>query len=92
MFNLVKWAYKLGQQTERKRVAGLLETYPRWQRSPKLIAHDLFGKIEDPEDAETIARIESGIQQGIRDIVDGISRPTNYEQDAYSLLYPKEDK
>ena len=92
MFNLVKWAYHLGRQTERARVASLIQNHHRYMRQPRSIAHEIFGKIEDPADAQTLEQITHGIDQGVKDIVDSISQPTNYDNKHYSLLFPKEKK
>lgn len=79
MFKLVQWAFKLGQQVERRRIDGILQS--QYRTLPYRM--DL-GK-EDVE-KEVMYRAD----QVVNNILDEIRRPQNFEPPAeYSLLYPK---
>lgn len=82
MFNLVKWAFKLGQQTERHRIANILE------QSRKFIPYReglTNNQLERQKREEAIAR-------AVSDIIDNITRPQSTDMETYSLLFPKDGK
>lgn len=83
MFKLVKWAFRLGQQTERQRIAGILQDSRRFTPYREGLSRD-NNQEERAKQAERVDRI-------INDIIDGITNPTQYEESRYSLLYPKGD-
>lgn len=83
MFNAIKWAFKLGQQTERHRIAGILYSE---QRS---IDYFEYG-TGDNKDLRTEAVKVADRQIGR--IITRITMPQPDESKAYSLLFPKEDK
>lgn len=83
MFKLVQWAFKLGQQTERQRIANILESHRR-----TTMFMEGIGTNEPDERRERIEAIEHNVGR----IIDDITNPTQWEESRYSLLYPKEDK
>jgi thymidylate synthase ThyX len=81
MFKLVKWAFKLGQQTERHRIANILES------RRYVLPYGEFGVGNGDERK----KVQSAVKREINRIVDEIIEP-HYEQtkQGYSLLYPEE--
>ncbi len=79
MFGLVKWAYRLAQQTERQRIAAALENARR------------FGGMNDYQlDEKEIAARNRAVDQRVNQIIDAITQPNNYEESRYSILYPRD--
>lgn len=81
MFNLVKWAFKLGQQTERQRIANILADSRRHTPYRERLSKD-NDQEERRKQAERVDNIVNGI-------IDSITNPTQWEESRYSLLYPK---
>lgn len=78
MFNLVKWAFKLGQQTERHRIANILDQQFRYE-SYKHIPRDVD---------EAFHR---AVHDKVTFIINNITQTSSFEEKRYSLLFP-EDK
>lgn len=93
MFKLLKWAFRLGQQTERQRIEHILINNQRYQQ-PNEIARQLFGKdIDDlPQKKIQDVKFERAVNYRINQIIENITMPQTFEKDSYSLLYPKEGK
>lgn len=94
MLRIIKWAYNLGQQTERKRVASILNDHRNYRRSENYLARELFGKDASDlgkKQQEKLA-LTKAVDARIDDIIDNITRPTQFDESRYSLLFPKEDK
>lgn len=88
MFNLVKWAFNLGQQTERHRVANLIEAQRSYIRYNP-VADSLFGKKElDEKDRHNI-ELEQAVNHRVDGIIESITRTTAADEKRYSLLFPK---
>lgn len=80
MFNLVKWAFKLGQQTERRRIESIITSEYR-----SLPYQMDLGELKVRE------QVERRSDQLINNLIDRIVQPQQYEREGYSLLYPKGD-
>lgn len=91
MIKLLKWAFRLGQQTERQRIEHILNEQRRYQ-PPDRIARQLFGKEFDdlPDKKKDSLKFEHSVDIRINDIIHNITRPQTTESESYSLLYPKE--
>lgn len=92
MFKLVKWAFQLGQQTERHRMAGILNDHRRYYRHSSLeTAERLFGKKNEPTDEAVAKRIEidQQVERRAGDIIHAITTPQRFEEKHFSLLFPK---
>lgn len=94
MLKLVKWAFHLGQQTERQRIAGVLDNHRRYRRSPNQIARQLFGKDYDhlSDKRKDTLKFEQAVDERVNGIIDDLMRPTDREVESYSILYPKGDQ
>ena len=94
MLRLIKWAYRLAQQTERQRIAGILNDHRRYRDSPNNIARRLFGKDFDDltDKKKDTLKFEQAVDERVNDIIDAITRPQEHESTSYSLLYPREGK
>jgi len=93
MLRLLKWTYRLAQQTERQRIASILNDHRRY-RAPNQIARELFGKDIDrlSEKRKDTLKFEQAVDGRVNDIIDNIVRPQDRDVESYSLLYPKEGK
>lgn len=81
MFKLVKWAFKLGQQTERARIAGILN---------EARANLPFGEYGTGNDKDMRKQAENYSARYLSGIISNIVEPRNYETENFSLLYPKD--
>lgn len=81
MFKLVKWAFRLGQQTERYRIENIL----REQR--RNIQFQEFGSNNDP----SREKIVQATARAVDGIVGRIIDPRREYKPGTSLLYPKWD-
>lgn len=85
MFNLVKWAFTLGKQIERHRIASIL------QQARSDLKYGEFGTGNDKDAREqVIAATDRQVSQIIGRIVD--PQYTDREMTRYSVLFPREDK
>lgn len=93
MFKLVKWAFHLGQQTERQRIEHILINNLR-STNPDEIARVLFRKDVDdlPEKKQGNVMLERGVNYRVNQIIEDITFPRQTETESYSQLYPKGDK
>lgn len=82
MLKLVKWAFKLGQQTERARIGRILA------QSRDYVGFNEMGTNEKSERAE----INRKVRRLVNSIIDDITNPNTYEKESFSILYPKDDK
>lgn len=84
MFNLVKWAFKLGQQTERQRITGVLS------ENRRMIPYYEYGTGNDTDKRTEVQKL---VDKKVDDIIGSILDPRQQpEYQSYSVLYPKEDK
>jgi hypothetical protein len=92
MFKLVKWAFHLGQQTERQRIE-LILTDASYRSGINLEQYfDEGRQTQTSERKKKEARIQAEVEQRIMQIVGNITRFEPTDSEAYSLLYPKDDK
>lgn len=94
MLKLIRWAYRLGQQTERQRMASILNDHRNYRRSAHDLAMQLFGKESDKLSSRQQEKLSltRAVDARIDDIIENITRPTQVDESRYSLLFPKEDK
>lgn len=83
MFKLVQWAFRLGQQTERHRIANILDNNRRYTPYRE-------GLSETNDQKERRKQAER-VDNAVNSIIDQITT-TSYTESRYSVLYPKEDK
>ena len=93
MIKLIKWVYRLAQQTERQRIASILNDHRRY-REPDYMARELFGKDFDrvSDKRKDSIKFEQAVDSRVNAIIDNITRPQDRDVESYSLLYPKEGK
>lgn len=82
MFKLVKWAFQLGQQTERRRIAHILAE----SRMYVPYREGLGDKQRERKIREQV------IAGAVNDIIDNITQPKQTEQRQFSVLFPKGDE
>lgn len=84
MLKLVQWAFKLGQQTERQRIASILSEHRRGLP---------FAEYGTGNDKDTRSEAEKAADRQISHIIGYIVDPQyNPERAEYSVLYPRESK
>lgn len=91
MFKLVKWAFKLGQQTERHRIAGILNE-SRQAPMARDVAPFPYDKQLTEDDKKRREYVRRQVNSEINNIVDLITMPQPHEYDRYSILHPKDGK
>lgn len=81
MLKLVKWAFQLGQQTERRRVQALLDTY----------RHEIYESSRfEPEAPDKVKKqIERAANQKVSQVIGRIVDTKSEYVESFSLLYPK---
>ena len=82
MFKLVKWAFKLGQHTERMRIAGILN---------EARANLPFGEYGTGNDKDMREAAKEHSARYLGGIIGNIVDPRDYERKSFSVLFP-EDK
>lgn len=84
MIKLAKWAFKLGQQTERQRISGILNSTFNHTGG-----REAWSKKFEPE-VEKAVRNE--VRRRVDNIVHEITKTSSFEEKYFSVLFPKEDK
>lgn len=82
MFKLVKWAFKLGQNTERMRIANILR---------EAQASLPFGEYGTGNDKDLREAAKEHSARYLSGIISSITEPRDYERKSFSVLFP-EDK
>lgn len=90
MFKLVKWAFHLGQQTERQRIEGILNDRRKYYRRHDPIASKLFGGRAQKDPSPEQREIELQVEMRVDDIISAIIKLQPADGKYFSLLYPEE--
>lgn len=91
MYKLSRWAFKLGQQTERHRIAGILNDHRKYHE----VYHDPFNRRDEDKLSERKQRnlkVQREVDKRVNQIIEAIAEPKQREESRYSLLFPKEGK